>query len=104
MTQERLARVKENDARLREITELNRSLETQTATLETAWAVLAPLLDYYQSDWLDDFTALDGTPDGQYGVLSEDGVWNEIARFYTAICDLQEAVTLIKAAYEQTGS
>lgn len=97
---ERLDRVKLNNERLERITALNDDLWTVDERLEAAWATLEPLMDYYQEHWQEDLAALDGTPDGECGLFSEDGVWNEMGRFYSATKYIAQVAARLVEAYE----
>ncbi|WP_297741063.1 DUF4298 domain-containing protein [uncultured Tessaracoccus sp.] len=98
---QRMERVRENEKRLAAITELNDDLWTVDERLEAAWAALKPLMEYYEGQWREDFKILDGTPDGEYGVFSEDGIWNEMGRFYEATKYIAEVAKRLVDAYER---
>ena len=98
---ERMARVRDNEQRLSTITELNDDLWTVDERLEAAWAALEPLMAYYEGQWREDFELLDGTPDGEYGIFSEDGIWNEMGRFYQAAKHIAEVSKRLVDAYER---
>lgn len=98
--EQRIERVKLNDERLTAMEELNPLLEAVPGTLEEAWGTMKALIEYYTKDWLKDYEELEAGPDGQYGVLSEDGVWNEMGTFYHAMQDIAETATRILAEYE----
>lgn len=100
---DRVARVQENDARLEHITRLNRELEGVGGRLEEAWGQLRPLIAYYEGEWSSDLDALDDHPDGQYGVLSEDGVWNEMTTFISTVEHLHKQTARLLAEFEAVG-
>lgn len=98
---ERMARVRDNEQRLFKITELNDDLWTVDERLEAAWTALEPLMEYYEGQWREDFELLEGTPDGEYGIFSEDGIWNEMGRFYQAAKHIAEVSKRLVDAYER---
>ncbi len=97
----RALRVQHNDRILTQVTEVNDKLQQVPAILEDVWPQLQDLLRYYTTQWQGDFEALENDPRGMYGVLSEDGVFNEIGRFYDTMIILRETVAKIVDEYEE---
>ena len=93
-------RIPLNDARLARITRTNATLENLPQQLEEAWSELAPLIEYYQTGWSGD---MQNYPDAQFGVLSEDGVWNEMGRFYQVVKEIAAVTARIVREYENGG-
>lgn len=90
-------RIPLNDDRLNHITSANTHWENAAERLQQDWEVLAELIRYYESDWGKD---MENYPDAAFGVLSEDGVWNEMGRFYEAVKDIASTSARIVAEYE----
>lgn len=90
-------RIKQADARLRHITTTNEKWEAAGEQLAEDWASLRLLIEYYESQWGED---MEKFPRASYGVLSEDGVWNEMGRFYEALKEIRDVSTRIVREYE----
>lgn len=90
-------RVVLNDARLARITDANPEWESAAERLAQDWETLRELIAYYESEWGNDMNAY---PDAAYGVLSEDGVWNEMGRFYHSVKEIAETSARIVREYE----
>nr|VDG62922.1 Uncharacterised protein [Streptococcus thermophilus] len=93
-------RIPLNDARLAHITRANTTFENLPEQLEQAWSELAPLIEYYETGWSGD---MQNYPGAQFGVLSEDGVWNEMGRFYHALKEIAAVSARIVREYENGG-
>lgn len=90
-------RISLNDARLTHITNANEDWDGAAQCLREDWAQLKPLIEYYESGWRED---VEKHPDAMYGVLSEDGVWNEMGRFYGNVKAIAAAAEQILREYE----
>lgn len=90
-------RIKENDARLEHLAEANDRWEEIPERLADDWDAMAKLIAYYESMWRDDVRDY---PEAQFGVLSEDGVWNEMGRFYESMKDIAATAKRIVREYE----
>ncbi len=90
-------RIKQADSRLRHITTVNEKWEAAGEQLAQDWASLRLLIEYYESQWGED---MEKFPRAPYGVLSEDGVWNEMGRFYEALKEIRDVSTRIVHEYE----
>ena len=90
-------RIKQADSRLARITRANDTWEEVGDRLEEDWAQLRTLIEYYESQWGAD---MEQYPLAPYGVLSEDGVWNEMGRFYEAMKEIRDVSTRIVREYE----
>ena len=101
MTDDRLSRIKENDLRLNAVTLFNAKYAGSPEAIQQAWDTLRPLMQYYQRSWREDVDAGIETEDMMFGVLSEDGVWNEMGSFYSLMKDLQELTTRVVSEYEE---
>ncbi|PMC65465.1 DUF4298 domain-containing protein [Corynebacterium tuscaniense] len=89
--------IKQADSRLRHITTVNEKWEAAGEQLAQDWASLRLLIEYYESQWGED---MERFPRAPYGVLSEDGVWNEMGRFYEALKEIRDVSTRIVHEYE----
>lgn len=94
-------RAREQDARLSRLYDVDAKLAEIPDLLDAAWAEWRELIGYYETLWRRDLEELDGTPQGELGVLSEDGVWNEMGEFYWTMKAIKESATKIVAAYER---
>lgn len=94
-------RAREHDERLSRLYEVDKKLAEIPKFLDEAWAEWRELIRYYETQWRRDLEALDGTPQGELGVLSEDGVWNEMGEFYEAMKDIKAEANRIVALYEK---
>lgn len=90
-------RIFDNDARLEHFTEANDRWEEIPERLAEDWDTMAKLIAYYESMWRDDVRDY---PEAQFGVLSEDGVWNEMGRFYQSMKEIAATANRIVAEYE----
>lgn len=90
-------RIKQADSRLKHITSANDRLEAVGEQMTEDWAQLSKLIEYYESQWGVD---MERYPHAHYGVLSEDGVWNEMGRFYEALKEIRDVSTRIVREYE----
>lgn len=90
-------RIFDNDARLEHFTEANDRWEEIPERLADDWDAMAKLIAYYESMWRDDVRDF---PEAQFGVLSEDGVWNEMGRFYESMKEIAATANRIVAEYE----
>lgn len=93
---EQIARIEKNNERLNRITDFNEKNENVADTFVEAWKTLKPLIEYYESDWSTDLAETDAA----YGVMSEDGVWNEMGNFYEIMKDIAATSARIVAEYE----
>lgn len=93
-------RIKHNDGRLEHMAEANDRWEEAAERLAEDWATLSELISYYESDWRDD---VENFPGAEFGVLSEDGVWNEMGRFYQHVKAIAETSAEIVREYEASG-
>ena len=94
-------RARQQDARLSRLYEIDKRLSEVPELLEQAWEEWREMIEYYETKWRHDLAELDGTPQGALGVLSEDGVWNEMGEFYETMKAIKESATKIVAAYER---
>lgn len=97
----RLTRIKLNDELLRVVTVFNGAPDA--SRLRQTWDALRPLVEYYTTEWLQDFEDLGDDPDAQFGVLSEDGVWNEMVRFREYVVALRDECNGVLREYETLG-
>ncbi|EEI26808.1 DUF4298 domain-containing protein [Corynebacterium glucuronolyticum] len=93
---EQMKRIELNNERLNEITAFNAKYEDIGDTFAEAWETLKPLIAYYESQWSTDLAETDAA----YGVMSEDGVWNEMGTFYEIMKDVAATSQRILAEYE----
>ncbi|PFG28153.1 Uncharacterised protein [Corynebacterium renale] len=93
-------RVQANNARLERITDTNARLALVADQLRDGWQTLAPLIEYYETQWQDDFHTFSDEP---VGLFSEDGVWNEMGSFYHAVKEIAEVAGEIVKEYEGAG-
>lgn len=96
MAAEQMKRIQVNDERLTQITRFNNAHENFSEELARAWDTLKPLIAYYEGQWSRDLAETDAA----YGVLSEDGVWNEMGNFYELVKELSQVSTRIIEEYE----
>lgn len=97
---DRITRIEAADHLLEKATAANVDREGLAETLGRDWADMSQLIAYYQGEWRNDLEAL---PDAAYGVLSEDGIWNEMGTFYDQIREIHETTSRIIADYERCG-
>lgn len=97
---EQMKCIERNNERLNEITAFNSQYEDVADTFVQVWETLKPLIAYYESQWSKDLAETDAA----YGVLSEDGVWNEMGTFYAIMKDVAEKSRTIVAEYEGENS
>ncbi|MCT1452795.1 MULTISPECIES: DUF4298 domain-containing protein [unclassified Corynebacterium] len=90
-------RIIANDGRLSHFVEANDRWEEIPERLAEDWDSMKKLIAYYESIWRDDVRDF---PEAQFGVLSEDGVWNEMGRFYQSMKEIAETATRIVREYE----
>ena len=90
-------RITVNDARLEHFVEANDRWEEVPERLAEDWDAMAKLISYYESIWRDDVRDF---PEAQFGVLSEDGVWNEMGRFYQSMKEIAATAARIVREYE----
>lgn len=90
-------RIPLHDAHLAHLAHANSRWEDVPERLAQDWQILSKLIYYYESDWRHD---VENHPDAQFGVLSEDGVWNEMGRFYEAVKEIAATAARIVAQYE----
>lgn len=93
-------RAREQDARLSRLYDVDAKLAEIPELLDAAWAEWRELIGYYETLWRHDLEELDATPQGELGVLSEDGVWNEMGEFYEAMKAIEQTAAQIVAQYE----
>ena len=93
-------RAREQDARLRRLYDVDAKLGAIPELLDAAWAEWRELIGYYETLWRHDLEELDGTPQGELGVLSEDGVWNEMGEFYETMKAIEQTAAQNVAQYE----
>lgn len=93
-------RIKQGNSRLEHLTGANDRWEDAAEHLAEDWEVLKLLIAYYETEWRDD---VENYPEAPYGVLSEDGVWNEMGRFYESLKAIRDAATRIVREYESSG-
>ena len=93
-------RARQQDGRLTRLYEVDKKLMDVPELLEYAWAEWREMIEYYETKWRHDLAELDGTPQGELGVLSEDGVWNEMGEFYEAMKAIEQIAAQIVAQYE----
>ncbi|GEM_PF-1025190 len=91
-------RIVVNDGRLEYFVRANDRWEEIPERLIEDWEAMEKLIAYYESIWRDDVRDF---PEAQFGVLSEDGVWNEMGRFYQSMKEIAETATRIVREYEQ---
>ena len=96
MAAEQMKRIQVNDERLTQITRFNNAHENFPEDLAQAWDTLKPLIAYSEGQWSRDLAETDAA----YGVLSEDGVWNEMGNFYDLLKELSQVSTRIIEEYE----
>lgn len=90
-------RIIENDSRLEHLAEANDRWEEIPERLSEDWDAMAKLIAYYESMWRDDVRDF---PEAPFGVLSEDGVWNEMGRFYESMKEIALTANRIVREYE----
>lgn len=90
-------RIVENDSRLEHLAEAIDRWEEIPERLSEDWDAMAKLIAYYESMWRDDVRDY---PEAHFGVLSEDGVWNEMGRFYESMKDIASTAARIVREYE----
>ena len=93
-------RAREQDARLSRLYDVDAKLAEIPELLDAAWAEWRELIEYYETHWRHDLEELDGTPQGELGVLSEDGVWNEMGEFYETMKAIEQTASRIVTQYE----
>lgn len=91
-------RIVVNDGRLEHFVEANDRWEEIPERLREDWASMDKLIAYYESVWRDDVRDF---PEAPFGVLSEDGVWNEMGRFYQSMKEIAETSARIVREYER---
>ena len=91
-------RIISNDERLAHFVEANDRWEEVPERLAEDWETMAQLIAYYESVWREDVRDF---PEAQYGVLSEDGVWNEMGRFYQSMKEIADTAARIVREYER---
>lgn len=99
--EERLQRVAHFDHLLEQASQAVTRLESVSEELEGCWKDMSAVLDYYESNWMADFEALEKDPRAAYWILSEDGAWNEFGRFYEMIQEVTETTQKILKAYRR---
>nr|WP_300340935.1 DUF4298 domain-containing protein [Actinomyces sp.] len=54
---------------------------------------LAELVDYYETQWIEDYATIDSFPSGEgsYSILSEDTIYNELCSRRTCLEELRKA-------------
>lgn len=90
-------RIVENDSRLEHFADANDRWEEVPERLAEDWDSMAKLIAYYESMWRDDVRDF---PEAPFGVLSEDGVWNEMGRFYESVKEIALTADRIVREYE----
>lgn len=90
-------RIVENDSRLEHFSDANDRWEEVPERLAEDWDSMAKLIAYYESMWRDDVRDF---PEAPFGVLSEDGVWNEMGRFYESVKEIALTADRIVREYE----
>ena len=87
----------ENDQRLKQVEKDIAKLQEAPAQIKELGAQMGKLMQYYYGPWRDDREELDKAGKGQYGVLSEDAIWDQMSDYRGALEDLlHEVETALK--------
>lgn len=91
----------ENDKLLKQVSRQIQSLQELPEKVSGLSTQMSKLMKYYYGPWRDDREELEKAGKGQFGVLSEDAIWDQMGSYRQVLEDLNDAVGKALEEYEQ---